>query len=395
MSSSASPAITEAIAVKDQGGTPTNSGPVAIASGIPAVMSDSAAVPGVFGSPEDGDIMVVYRGSKRGRTGRKVSTVWKHLINDIKPNILPFVTCQHCMRTVSTRKKSERAVLHLNSCASFKLSMVDIDDECYPDWFAVSTPKKSAAGRASFVSVLRSIDSRMVPRTQTSITKFTAPRLSKATQLKINSSIAMHYYVNGTSFARIEDPYLLKTFQLCRPDVKLPTLKEQSSSLLNQCYDDIKKKVNSYLASSPYHCITSDGWSNIKNEPIINYMIVSSSVSLCFESIHTGEKSHNTQFLFDDISRIIEKPSSSHVVGAVTDNTSTNKVAWSLSKHRFPGRFFQGCSSHCLLLCAAKDETSVDTMRRMFCCNFLQKSRLWQIWLARRWTPDVATMYEW
>jgi hypothetical protein len=75
MSSSASPAITEAIAVKDQGGTPTNSGPVAIASGIPAVMSDSAAVPGVFGSPEDGDIMVVYRGSKRGRTGRKVSTV--------------------------------------------------------------------------------------------------------------------------------------------------------------------------------------------------------------------------------------------------------------------------------------------------------------------------------
>jgi hypothetical protein len=28
------------------------------------------------------------------------------------------------------------------------------------------------------------------------------------------------------------------------------------------------------------------------------------------------------------------------------------------------------------VLCAAKDETSVDTMRRMFCCNFLPKSRL-------------------
>jgi hypothetical protein len=28
------------------------------------------------------------------------------------------------------------------------------------------------------------------------------------------------------------------------------------------------------------------------------------------------------------------------------------------------------------LLCAAKDETSVDTMRRMFCCDFLRKSRL-------------------
>jgi hypothetical protein len=28
------------------------------------------------------------------------------------------------------------------------------------------------------------------------------------------------------------------------------------------------------------------------------------------------------------------------------------------------------------LLCATKDETSVDTLRRMFCCNFLRKSRL-------------------
>jgi hypothetical protein len=28
------------------------------------------------------------------------------------------------------------------------------------------------------------------------------------------------------------------------------------------------------------------------------------------------------------------------------------------------------------LLCAAKDETSVDIMGRMFCCHFLQKSQL-------------------
>jgi hypothetical protein len=97
--------------------------------------------------------MVVDRGFKRGRSGRKVSTVWEYRTNDIKPNTLPFMTCQQCMRTVTTGKKSERAVLHLNSCASFKLSMVDIDDECYPDWFAASTPKKSAAGRASFISV--------------------------------------------------------------------------------------------------------------------------------------------------------------------------------------------------------------------------------------------------
>jgi hypothetical protein len=78
---------------KDQGGPPTYSGPIAIASGMPVVMSDSPAVREVFGSPEDDDVIVVNRGSKRGRTGLKVSTVWEHLTNDIKPNTLPFVSC--------------------------------------------------------------------------------------------------------------------------------------------------------------------------------------------------------------------------------------------------------------------------------------------------------------
>jgi hypothetical protein len=34
----------------------------------------------------------------------------------------------------------------------------------------------------------------------------------------------------------------------------------------------------------------------------------------------------------------------------------------------------EAADSH--VLCAAKDETSVDIMRRIFCCNFLLKSRL-------------------
>jgi hypothetical protein len=72
----------------------------------------------------------------------------------------------------------------------------------------------------------------------------------------------------------------LKAFQLCRPDIKLPSRKEISGLLLNQSYDDVKNKFDSYLALSPYHCINSYGWSNVKKEPIRNCMIVSHSESL-------------------------------------------------------------------------------------------------------------------
>jgi hypothetical protein len=69
---------------------------------MPVVMIDSPVVREVFGLPEDDDIIVVNRGSKRGRTGIKVSTVWESLTNVIKLNTLPFVSCQHCMSAVST-----------------------------------------------------------------------------------------------------------------------------------------------------------------------------------------------------------------------------------------------------------------------------------------------------
>jgi hypothetical protein len=58
----------------------------------------------VFGPPEVDDIIVVSRGSKPGRTGLKVSTVWEYLTNDSKPNTFPFVSCQHCMSAMSTGK---------------------------------------------------------------------------------------------------------------------------------------------------------------------------------------------------------------------------------------------------------------------------------------------------
>jgi Protein of unknown function (DUF 659) len=92
-------------------------------------------------------------------------------------------------------------------------------------------------------------------------------------------------------------------------------------------------------------------------------------VSLLHESVYTGEQIHDAQFLCHDIARVIEKLSPSRVVGAVTDNTSTNKAAWALLKQRYPGRYFQGCVSHGLhllvkdIFCATKTKRGLDTTR--------------------------------
>ncbi|KAH6586027.1 hypothetical protein BASA61_006650 [Batrachochytrium salamandrivorans] len=53
-------------------------------------------------------------------------------------------------------------------------------------------------------------------------------------------------------------------------------------------------------------CLTSDAWSNIKNKPIVNYMLISDSSTVFLESVLTGEQSHNAKWIAQDMGRIID-----------------------------------------------------------------------------------------
>ncbi|KAH9269465.1 hypothetical protein BASA83_008548 [Batrachochytrium salamandrivorans] len=92
-------------------------------------------------------------------------------------------------------------------------------------------------------------------------------------------------------------------------------------------------------------CLTLDVWSNIKNEPIVNYILISDSSTFFLESVSTGEQSHDAKWMAQDMGRVIDSLDGK-VCGAVTDNTTTNRSAWSILKKKYPSLFFQGCASH-------------------------------------------------
>ncbi|KAH9245455.1 hypothetical protein BASA81_017052 [Batrachochytrium salamandrivorans] len=58
--------------------------------------------------------------------------------------------------------------------------------------------------------------------TQTLITNYAAPKLTKEQLAILHETIAMHYFCTGTSFQRIEEQHLLKAFQVVNPSVTLP-----------------------------------------------------------------------------------------------------------------------------------------------------------------------------
>ncbi|KAH6589393.1 hypothetical protein BASA50_010047 [Batrachochytrium salamandrivorans] len=96
-------------------------------------------------------------------------------------------------------------------------------------------------------------------------------------------------------------------------------------------------------------CLTSDAWSDIKNKPIVNYMLISDSSTFFLESVSTGEQSHDAKWIAQDVGRMIDSLVGK-VCGAVTDNTTTNQSAWSILKKKYPDSFLQGCASHGLHL---------------------------------------------
>lgn len=94
------------------------------------------------------------------------------------------------------------------------------------------------------------------------------------------------------------------------------------------CYQNVKEEVNKMLSvKNRYISITSDAWYSILNEPIINYMAVSPNNSLFLEAVHTEEQSHDADWLTSDLICVMDNLGD-NVVGAITDNTSTNKKVW-------------------------------------------------------------------
>ncbi len=288
------------------------------------------------------------------KRGRELSDVWTSFTRSPNPSQLKSAVCMHCNCRVNHHRKSECAATHLNRCASFRQVMNGIEDAERPRWY--ERKKKSKTSTSETVSLSASTSKSQsttsksaLPRVagrQSNMKEYTLPKMSPRAVQMFRENMAMHYYATGSAFQRIEDVHLKAAIKCLRPDQNLlPSRKLLAGALLTKCHKQLTTKVKARLNGATF-CLTTDGWSNIKNDPIVNYMAVSPEVSLFLESVATGQQGHTHTFIANDITRVIESNGDTVFAGAVTDNTAANKKAWSLLEERFPSFYFQGCCSH-------------------------------------------------
>ena len=263
--------------------------------------------------------------------GRQRAKVWKLLSDDDNALKSIVTACKHCKYKVKHSHKNEYVKTHLQKCKQFREFLETMEEDQWPDWW----PSKK-----------QKVESN---KKQSSMKDHLPPKLTDSEQKRFDENIAMFFIMTGTPFQRVEDPSFAKALKILRPDVKVPSRKRLSGPLLNSSFTSVQKKVDGVLDAATM-CITTDGWSNIKNEPIVNYMAASPTVTLFLESVSTGTQGHSSQWIASDIHRIIETYPKTIFAGAVTDNTSANKLAWRILAERHPSMYFQGCTSHGLNL---------------------------------------------
>ena len=146
-----------------------------------------------------------------------------------------------------------------------------------PDWF-VSSRKPASMRR----NVVKAMSISASSHGQRSIKEFCLPPLSRSEKEKFQLYITMHYYATESSVQRVEDVHLQEAIRVPRPSKNMiPNRKKLAGELLNKCYNLLKANVDIRMEGA-HLCLVTDGWSNIKNDPVINY--IATSPTVCFSS---------------------------------------------------------------------------------------------------------------
>ena len=117
-------------------------------------------------------------------------------------------------------------------------------------------------------------------------------------------------------------------------------------------HESLEKEIKGLIAEScgPI-AIATDGWSNIRNEHLVNFVLVLPNHSpILFKTIDTSGTSQTGEEIFRKIKEVILEIGAEKINAVVTDNAANMRKAWKLIEAEYPHIFANGCAAHMLNL---------------------------------------------
>uniref|UniRef100_A0A6P7FVL0 Uncharacterized protein LOC114331563 n=4 Tax=Diabrotica virgifera virgifera TaxID=50390 RepID=A0A6P7FVL0_DIAVI len=125
-----------------------------------------------------------------------------------------------------------------------------------------------------------------------------------------------------------------------------------SNRLLTEEYERVEVQVNDKIKQADNLSLQCDGWSNLRNESVINF-IVTTPEPLFVKSVLTKAEKHTAEYITKLMVEVLEEYGPKKFFAIVTDNAKNMRKAVRQCEEMYPHLVSYGCLAHTLhLLCS-------------------------------------------
>lgn len=277
-------------------------------------------------------------------SGRKKDPIWIYFKE------LPVVpgksglraTCKKCNKELQGIVSRLKA--HHKKCSEKKVS--SSDDECE----IVENSAKSDLVNPVEKSVLNLSKKKIG-----GMKKFVVST-SKQEKEIMDKQCARFLYGTNSPFVTVENDEFKKFLQLLRPGYNPPDRHTVGSKLLNEIYQEERDKAK-HLLKNEVVCMSSDGWSNVTNNPIVCTTITKDNGQVILvDTIDSSGTQHSSENLLKMMEEAIKKTEvdfNCQIKSFVTDSAANMvKMRRDLQERCNSNIISYGCSAHCCNLLA-------------------------------------------
>ncbi|XP_052750759.1 uncharacterized protein LOC128200667 [Galleria mellonella] len=121
----------------------------------------------------------------------------------------------------------------------------------------------------------------------------------------IKTELARAIFVTGTPLSMVQHPLWIQFFEKLQPKFKIPSRKALATKYLDKIYREMRFELNEELNACSYLHLQCDGWSNFRNEGIINFLI-SKPQPAYVKSLNTESNPHTSEYLSQEVEKVMK-----------------------------------------------------------------------------------------
>ena len=186
-------------------------------------------------------------------------------------------------------------------------------------------------------------------------------KITSADQEDIDELLARAIFASGTPLTITENKYWKSLFAKMRPAYVPPSRYVLTGRLLDAEHARLHAAVSEKVASADTLALMCDGWSNCRNESIVNF-VVTTPEPVFYKSIATEKNRHTGKYMAEVMTSVLVEIGPDRFLGVVTDNASNMKKAWEELTVCYPHLSCYGCIAHGLQLLLT-DIGKLDTVK--------------------------------